>query len=298
MFLNTLDVKLNPRTEIDSYNLKINHSTLEILSLVFEFKVATSWHISRFLTQKDQSKYIYTKLRRMWKAGLLESFKVYSGSLAGIPVFYMISKTGLKILAEEGLYGAEELHAYPQAKTLLSWGLFKHEAQVVELASLEAKNKSKSFNITFKGEVSSGNRDFLSNKYIEVLTPDYTALYQISSVTQSVYSEFERTLKSKEAILRKIERYVQYLTPEARANKTLRFIFQTPQMEQLFWMNVLSNKPELLQKLKVLSTNLTLLHDYKQFLEPIYLSEQTVKLLKDGRLKIDTSERIKLFAFL
>jgi hypothetical protein len=298
MYLNTLDVKLTPRPESPSYNLKVNESTVEMLCLVFEFKVAAGWHISRFLVQEDQNKYIYLKLRRMWLAGFLESFKVFSGSLAGIPVFYMLSKAGLKILAERGKYSEAELHTYPNAKTLLSWGLFKHEAQVVEIASLEVKNKSKNLNITCKGEVSSLSRELMSNKNIEVLSPDYIVLYQMGSVEQLVYTEFERTIKSKEAMLKKIARYLRHWTSEERSSKTLRFIFQTPQMEQLFWLNLLSNQSGLLQKLKILTTNLSLLQDYKQFLEPVYLSEQTVRLLKHGKLTIDPTERIKLFAFL
>lgn len=298
MYLNTLDVKLIPRTDVKPYNVRINASTLEMMSLILEFKVASGWHISRFLSQKDQDKYVYFKLRCMWRAGYLESFKVYSGSLAGTPVFYMLSKAGLKLLAEQGKYGENELRTYPHAKTLLSWGLFKHEAQVIELASLEAKNKSKNLNILFKGEIASQAHGAMSDKQIEVLTPDYTALYQLGQTEQCVYSEFERTLKSKDAMLRKLDRYVQYLSPEERTNRTLRIIFQTPHMEKGFWMNIVSNKPILLQKLRILTTNLTLLEDYTQFLEPIYLSESTVKLIKDGLLKIDASERTKLFSFL
>lgn len=298
MYLNTLDVKLISRKSEDSYNLEINESTLETLSLILEFKVATGWHISRFLTGKDNSKYIYTKLRRMWKAGLLESFKVYSGSLAGIPVFYMLSKAGLKILEEHGNYGQDELYTYPQAKALLSWGLFKHESQIVELASLEIKNRSETFNIKVQGESTSVSREFLSNKNVEVLTPDYIVNYQIGETKECIYSEFERTAKSKEAMLRKIERYINFLSLEERKNKTLRIIFQTPSMEKSFWMNIISNGAGFLQKIRILTTNLSLIDDYSQFLEPIYLSENSVKFVKNGSLKIGASDRIKLFSFL
>lgn len=297
MYLNTLDVKLTPRTEEDSYNLKINESTLGMLSLILDFKVATSWHISRFLTGKDQSKYIYTKLRRIWKAGLIESFKVYSGSLAGIPVFYMLSKKGLKLLEEEGRYDPESIRTYPHAKSLLSWGLFKHEAQVVELGSLEIKNKSENLLIKITGEAKSLSRDLLSNKNVEVFTPDYTVWYETKNTKQCLYTEFERTMKSKEAMLRKIERYIQYLPLEERDNKTLRFIFQTPSMEELFWLNLISNGSPYLQKLRIITTNLPLLDHHTKFLDDIYLSSHTVKLIKQGLLKIDSSSRIKLFSF-
>jgi len=298
MYLNTLDVTLTPRTDEDLYNVQINAATLEILSMILEFKVAASWHISRFLTGKDQSKYVYTKLRRMWKAKLLESFKVYSGSLSGVPLFYMLSKHGLRVLEQHNAYRAEQLRSYPQAKTLLSWGLFKHEAQVVELASIEVKNKSVNFNIAFKGEISSQSLDSMNDKKIEALTPDYTALYTVAQTEHCIYTEFERTAKSKEAMLRKIERYINYLDAEERKQKTLRLIFQTQGMEQSFWTNVLSNSPVALQKLRILTTNLHLIQDHTQFLEPIYLSDRTIKLKSNGQQKVDTSQRIKLFSFL
>lgn len=298
MYLNTLDVKLTSRKNSDIYNIRINESTLEILSLIFEFKVAASWHIARFFTQKDQDKYTYTKLRRMWQARLLESFKVYSGSVAGIPVFYVLSKKGLGILKDQGLFEQDQLRNYPQAKTLLAWSLFKHEAQVIELASMEVKNKSKNFGITFKGEIGSQSHDLISNKTIEVLTPDYTVFYKLGQVEHCIYTEFERTMKSKEATLKKIERYINYIDPENRKDKTLRFIFQTPNMEQSFWLNLLSNGASFLQKIRILTTNISLIEEHKQFLEPIYLSEKTIKLTKQGYLKTDISERTKLFSFL
>lgn len=280
MYLNTLDVKLLPRTETDTYNLKLNDSALEILGLVLEFKVATGWHISRFLTQRDQSKYIYAKLKRMWKAGLLESFKVYSGSVYGTPVFYMLSKSGLKVLEEQGKYAPEILRTYPHAKQLLSWGLFKHEAQVVELASNEVKNKSQSLDISLKGEVVSLSRELMSNKNIEVLTPDYTVCYSLSGNSHCIYSEFERTVKSKEAMLKKIERYIVYLDAEQRKKITVRLMFQTPNLEQSFWNNVLNNAPILLQKLRIVTTNLSLLQDHSYFLEPVYLSSGNPNRIK------------------
>jgi hypothetical protein len=298
MHLNTLDVELTPRTDVSPYNVQTNQTTLDILSLIFDFKIATAWQISRFLSQRDQSKYLYLKLNRMWQAKLLESFKVYTGTRSGMPVYYMLSKDGLKILAEKGIYNLSRLKNYPQAKTLLSWSLFKHEAEVVELASMEIKNRSKNFSITFKGESSSVAHDYMSDKNIEVLTPDYTVFYLVGGLQKRIYSEFERTQKSKPAMLRKIERYIRYLDPEQLEHTTLRFIFQTPSMEESFWLNILSNKANFLQRLRILSTNLLFLNDYKQFLEPIYAAANTVKFFKAGHLAADMSQRIKLFSFL
>ena len=298
MYLNTLDVTLTPRTNNKKYNVQINKTTLDILSLIFEFKVATAWQITRFLEQRDQSKYLYLKLNRIWQAGLLESFKIFTGSRAGMPVYYMLSKLGLKLLVEQGLYNPIHIKNYPQAKTLLSWSLFRHEAEIVELASMEVKNRSESFTIIFKGEASSLSHDFMSDKAIEVLTPDYTVFYGVGEMKKYIYSEFERTVKSKPAMLKKIERYVQFLNPEQREHATIRLIFQTPSMEQSFWLNILSNQANFLQKLRVVSTNLSFLERHEQFLEPIYASEETIKLAKHSHLTIDMSQRIKLFSFL
>jgi len=298
MSLNTLDVSLTPRKDAKTYNVQINQSTLEILSLIFEFKIATVWQISRFLHQQDRLKYDYLKLRRLWQAGFLESFMIFTGSRAGMPVYYMLSKQGLTALNEYGHYDQTRLENYPEAKKLLSWNLFRHEAEVVELASLEAKNKTEKLKIIFKGETDSLAREFRSDKNIEVLTPDYTVIYTAFNVTERVYSEYERTSKSLGAMIRKIERYLQFLNPDENVHTTLRFIFQTPQMEQSFWLRLLMNKASFLQKLRIFTTNLTLLESFEQFLEPIYVSEQTVKLEKQGRLIADLSKRIKLFSFL
>jgi hypothetical protein len=298
MYANTLEVMLTPRTDSDVYNVQMNQTVVDILSLIFEFKVATSWHVTRFLRQKDHASYIYLKLRRMWQAQLLESFKVYSGSRSGMLVYYMLSKKGLRVLKEQGTYGQRYLKNYPQPKAMLSWASFKHEAQVVELASMEVKNKSKNLNITFKGEASSGSYDFMSDKNIEVFTPDYTVFYCMGERQYCVFSEFERTPKSREVMTRKLDRYVRYLSVEQREHSILRFIFQTSGMEQAFWLNLMTHNAGFLQKVNIVTTNLLLLKGYEQFLEPIYTSETTIQLTKQGRLGVDTEKHIKLFPFL
>ncbi len=295
MYLNTLDVKLTPRADVNPYNVEINDSTLEILNLILEFRLTSSCHITRFISQKERSRYIYTKLRRMWQAKLLESFKVHSGSTSSL--FYMLSKKGLRVLAEYGQHEQHRLKNYPTAKTLLSWGLFKHEAQIVELASLESLNKSTNLDISFKGEASSQSQDYLSDKQIEALTPDYSVVYKTSGTENKVYTEFERTRKSNEALLNKIQRYLDFLILEDLQKYTLRLIFQTAGMERSFWLNIFMNRAALL-KLNIVTTNLDLIFGAKQFLEPIYASENTVKLTKDGQLKIEIIQRIKLFNFL
>ncbi len=298
MSFNNPGVKLTPRVAGSNYPLKLNQSALDILSLVFEFKLAAAWHVSRFLTQENQNKYVYLKLRRMWQAGYLESFKVHSESLLGFPVYYMLSKKGLSILAEHGLYSPGQLSSYPSPKTLFSPHLFKHESQVVELASLEAQNQTKDLDIKFKGELSSQGQNILSDKTVEALTPDYTVTYISGQTEHKVFTEFERTAKSKMAQTRKVERYLNFLDFEQRQTVTLRIIFQTSGMEQSFWLNALTNLSRL-SSLRIVTTNLSLLDTSNQFLKPIYSSEQTVKMGRfDGRLTVNTSERIRLFEFL
>lgn len=298
MSLQTLQVKLTPRVGTKPYNVQLNRATLEILSLIFEFKIATIGQIARFLTQKDQSKYLYLKLHRMWQAQLLESFKVSFGSYIGMPTYYMLSKEGLAILMDKGIYDKAQIRSYPRIKTLFSPTIFHHEIQVVELASMEAKNKSKNLQINFKGETNSRSLDLRSNNAIEVLTPDYTVLYATGDREQRIYTEFERTLKSKAAMLKKIERYIHYFKTGETKDITLRFIFQNQSMEHAFWLNILSNKPALLEKIRIVTTNLLLLDNAKQFLEPIYASERTVRLMKHDRLTVEITHRIKLFSWL
>jgi hypothetical protein len=69
-------------------------------------------------------------------------------------------------------------------------------------------------------------------------------------------------------------------------------------MEELFWLNILTNEPVLVQKLRIRSTNLSLLTTHEQFLEPVYNSEKTIQFIKDGQLQVAAGERVKLFSFL
>ena len=295
MSLNTLDVTLTARTDIKSYNVEINKSTLEILTLILEFKLASACHITRFISKKEYSRYIYKKLRRMWSAGFLESFKILSGNRPSL--IYMLSRRGLRLLIEHNLCKPQQLKSYPKAKKLLSWGLFKHESQIVELDSLESLNNSSKLRISFKGEDSSQSQDYISDKRVEALTPDYMAVYKTSQAERTVYTEFERTRKSNEALLDKIQRYYNYFSPDNFEALVLRLIFQTQNMERSFWLNIFMNRPTLL-KLNIASTNLDLLSSAKQFLGPVYAAESTVKLSKEGQLKADISQRVKLFDFL
>lgn len=289
---------ITERVNVEPYNVQMNEASLDILKLIFEFKIATAKHVTRFLKRRDMVKYVYLKLHRMWQAGFLESFKVYTGSLAGIPVYYMLSKSGLKALADHAHYDKLQLKNYPPIKVLLSSGSFKHEAQVVELASLEALNKSGNLNITFKGEVASQTREHRSDKNIEVLTPDYTVSYIVGNETERVFTEFERTNKTNRAMLRKIERYIRFFTIEECKHTALRIIFQTPGMEASFWLNILLDKHQFLNHMRILTTHVSLLTSPTQFLEPVYAGEREVNFVRQGRVIATIPSRIKLFSFL
>ena len=292
-----MEFTVSPRPEGESYNVQMNQSLLDILAFIFEFKISAAWHIARFISQEDQSKYLQLKLRRMWQAGLLESLQIYAGTRLGMPIYYMLSKQGLKTLAEQAHYDKIRLKSYPTPTSFISSGLFKHDAQIVELASLEAMNRSDKLQITFTGETGSMTREDRSDKNIEVLTPDYVVDYVINGVTERVYSEFERTNKSASAMIRKIERYRRYFWPGEEKQKTLRLVFQTQNMEEAFWLNILINKPSLLQRLRVVTTNVPLLKKPEQFLAPVYAMENSIDLKREGRLVAGVKERKKLFLF-
>jgi hypothetical protein len=298
MLLTTTETILTPRVNVKPYNIQLSGRSLDILKFIFEFKIATAWQITRFLKQRDRIKYIYLKLHRMWQAGLLDSFKAFTGSRAGMPVYYMLSKLGLKALREQAHYDKSILENYPPTRNLLSPGLFKHEAQVVELASQEILNKSSSLNIAFKGEALSQSREYRSDKNIEVLTPDYTVFYTVGDQTERVFTEFERTNKMKHAMIKKMERYMRFLTPDGFKNTTLRIVFQTPGMETAFWFTLGIEKPHIARDMRILTTHISLLQSHEHFMEPVYASDDTVIWVREGRTVAKVKSRIKLFSFL
>jgi hypothetical protein len=213
MFAPKLTLTLTPRTEADTYAPDINEATITILSLIFEFKLASAVHIARFLGEEKVSRYLYTKLRRLWQGGLLESLDLHAGTRLGMPRYYMLGKEGLKVLAQHFHWDKIQIKTYPTVASLISSGLFPHEAGIVELASLEAQNDSPTLKITFTGEINSLAREVRSDKRIEVLTPDYTVSYTVNNTKETVYTEFERTNKANALMLRKIERYVNHFGP-------------------------------------------------------------------------------------
>ncbi len=298
MFTPKLNLILTPRSKGDIYAPDLNPATLAILSLIFEFKIATAIHIARFLGHKEVNRYLYMKLRRLWQGGLLESLQLYQGTRVGMPLYYMLSKTGLKVVGEHKHYDRLYLKTYPFPATFIASGLFQHEAEIVELASLEALNTSPNLTITFLGELSSLTREVRSDKRIEVLTPDYTVFYTMGGKTETIYTEFERTNKSTTAMLRKIERYERNLEADERKHTTLRLIFDNERMEQSFWLHILLDKPQLAQNLRILTTNLILVQTSEQFLEPIYAVEDSIKLKRDGHLTAVVEARVKLFVVL
>lgn len=297
MYLNTLDVKLNLRDGSKPKLIELNENTLAILMLIFEFKIATTPHISRFISGVDESKYLYKKLRKIWQSECLESFKIYSGGNISPSVYYMLSKKGLNLLVEKNLISKPQAKNYPKAKTLLDWGLFKHEAQIVELASLETKNNRDGLKIDFLGEVNSQSFDFKDDKNIEALSPDYTVFYQHGGIKQTVFTEFERTKKSHKAMESKIDKYLSFFEGKDFNQKTLRIIFQNQGMEKSFWLNTILNQTQAL-KLNIVTSYVDLIKDSESFLKEIYANESGADLIKETRLDLQITKRIKLFNFL
>lgn len=296
MFSPKLNLVLTPRSDKDVYSPDLNAATLNILSLIFEFKLATAIHIARFLGETEVNRYLYMKLRRLWQGGLLESLQLYQGTRLGMPLYYMLSKEGLNAVAKHHHYDKAFLKTYPSPVTLISSGLFQHEAEIVELASLESLAASDKIKIAFVGEVGSLIREARSDKRIEVLTPDYTVFYTANDITETVYTEFERSNKSIGAMMRKIERYDRNLEPGEREHTTLRLIFDNERMERSFWLHLLLERSHLARNLQIVTTNLTLVQTTEQFFEPIYATEDRISLKRDGRVMVELGERIKLFA--
>jgi len=279
------EITLTPRTDCEGYNAQVNEGTIDILSLLYEFKIATGRQIARFLEQREESKYLYLKLRRMWRAGLVDSFRVYTGVSFGIPVYYVLTKTGLEALASAERYSVSEVEQYPKFEALISLSSFRHEAAIVELASLEAKNHSEQLALSFRGEFRSITRDVRSQRDVEIFTPDFTARYSFGSDHRMVYTEFERTPKAKAVMLATLKRYLHHLNFEERERTIVRFLFQTPVMEDRFWKMVLRDESKLHTRLHIMTSNASLIFAHQQFLEPIYLS-------------MDLSKRVKLIPFL
>jgi hypothetical protein len=298
MFSPKLNLILTPRSDKDVYVPDLNEATLNILSLIFEFKLATAIHIARFLGQKDVNRYLYTKLHRLWQGGLLESLQLYQGTRLGMPLYYMLSKEGLSVVAKHNHYDKAYLKTYPSPATLISSGIFYHEAEIMELASLESLASTEKIKIAFVGEVGSLIREARSDKRIEILTPDYTVFYTTNDVTETVYTEFERSNKSIGAMMRKIERYDRNLEPSEREHATLRLIFDNERMERSFWLHLLLERSHLARNLRIVTTNLALVQTTEQFLESVYATEDSIKLKRDGRVVAEIGERMKLFEIL
>ena len=296
MFIPKIKITVAAREDAKVYAVDINQKTLDILFLIFEFKIAATPHIARLLNQPEQSKYLYLKLRMMWQAGLLESLQISVGTRQrGMPVYYMLAKDGLASLAGHLHYSKIHLKSYPSVASFIASGLFKHEAEIVELASLEAQNRTEKLRISFVGEMGSLSREVRSDKRLETFTPDYTVTYQINGESELVYTEFERTNKSPAGMLKKIDRYVRHLNAVENEHTILRIIFENENMEASFWLNILLNKPRLLQGLRTVTTNMALVRTSEQFLKPIYATVDTVDLRRDGRVTAYFSNRVKLF---
>ncbi len=291
-------ITITPRTTSNAYNVRLNQTTFDILSFLFEFKLLGVRELTRVLQPKRNTKYIYRKLGQMKSAGLIETHQMPRATSFGTPVYYMLEKRGLKLLEEHGKYSRFEIAKYPKTTALLRLDTFAHDIQVGELASLEAINATESLHISMKGEAASLAYDWRSDSNIEVFTPDYTALYEKDGNCITIYTEFERTPKSKQALFRKIKRYLLHLESEARKNCILRFIFQTPAMERNFWLTMVIEGSQYVQSLSLATTNMTLLSDHAQFMSPIYSTDDSMRLVRRGRVEAVLSRRVKLLPWI
>ena len=293
------DYTITPRTEISYYHLVINDSTVKILKLLYDFRLATGWQLCRFMLQQDKNSYIYKKVNLMWQTGLVDSFKVYvHAGRFGNPLYYTLSKQGLQALMEFAHYEPSWLKGYPKPEDMLALPSFPHEAQIVELASLESMNqpKDKRFTIEFYGEMMSKGRDYINDKLVEGFSPDYMVIYAKEGKEFKFYTEYERTRKSYKAILQKLNRYRYYFSyPNDKQDFTIRFIFQTPGMEQGFWLNLILNGHSFIN-MNIISTNMSLITGHQDFTRNFYAKYETIDLVKNPKLNviISNSKRVGL----
>lgn len=299
---NTLEVNLRERKGTPTRShLYITENDIRILRYVFEFGLATGTHISRFLKATEDDNYLRRRLRDLWHHGYLESFKVYAGSISGMPVYYILGKEGASFLLEEGIYPYQDIKGSGYTRKLLSMGGFRHESRIIDLASWEAMNVKDDLEIKFKGEKGVSKFERIAEKVVEILTPDYGTVYiKPGNLPIEILTEYERSYKSNRVKVEKVKRYLDYKRNYKDFDPTIRFIFLNEGIELSFWDAVMKNYPNAFGTLRFLSTNLSHIKDNSSFTAPIYLELSNIKLAKGRRLKDlqGKLERTKLLKFM
>lgn len=286
------------RCETPKKGKPLSDRYLEILSYIFEFKLATACHLSRFVRHMEYDEHLAAALSVMWRGGYLVRTMAQAGNPVRRHAFYLLARDGLAELRDAGLHPMEHLERYPRAEPFLASANLRHEVAITELSSMESLIAEPGLSLDFSGELSSLGHERKSGYAVEVFTPDYVVRYAAGNKEYPVYTEYERTRKSPEVLVKKMEHYAYRLQRDERGAAVVRCIFETADMEGVFWSALLARMPQLLGQLRVMTTNLGLIEESRDFLMPIYASGTNVRLGDDRRAHIDPAARAKLFPFL
>ncbi|MCA9308177.1 replication-relaxation family protein [candidate division WWE3 bacterium] len=285
--LNTAGVSFEQRKG-NKPKIVLTESDWKMMQIVNEFRLATVPQITRLLKHNEQTIYTYRRMHALWLNGYFERFKVYAGSIAGMPNYYVLGKEGVAVLRGSSEYDSVIVKGHSRSRKIINWQSFQHNCMLTEIASTEALINDSSLSVMFRGELGSVELDE-SNNRVKLISPDFTSLYQTKNTEFILYTEFERSYKENDYKVKKLNTYKKYLG-EDTYGVFIRFIFPTETMELGFWVHTLKNHTKLLKSLPILSTNLEMLTNPQSFKENIYLkidpSVLFVKKLGNG-FKVD-----------
>lgn len=286
--LNTAGVRFEQRKG-DKPNIVITAYDLKMMQVVNEFRLATVPQITRFLKHNNNTIYTYRRMQALWLNGYFERFKVYAGSIAGMPNYYVLGKEGVTALRESQEYDSVRVKGYRRGRQMINWQSFQHNCMLTEIASTEALLNDECLSVKFRGELGSVEYDEGNNR-VAMISPDFTSLYQAKDSEFIVYTEFERSYKENNYKVKKLNTYRKYLGEETE-NVYIRFIFPTETMELGFWVHTLRNHVGLLDSLPLISTNLEILNKQQSFKSDVYLKidpKQLIVKRVGGGFKVDS----------
>lgn len=301
---NTFQPTLERRPEgVVAPRYRLNESVVQILKLINDFKLLQNMHIARFVSGREKDANLARKLRTLWLDGMVERFKVYSGSIAEMKYYYILSKKGADFLRELGKYEDTRIQSKKFSKGKeINWNLFGHDSWVADLASFESLLRSDELEIDFLGELACVEYEEVAGKVKEALSPDYLTIFTHRGDEYHVYTEFERTHKSHEKKLRKLNAYANFFGKHGLTD-TIRFVFLNEKMEFNFWASLMKKNPAVLVGLNIYSTNLERIQEVEDLKEPVYIrvNESNMPLERVGavrRVSRDKYNPVKLFEWM
>lgn len=306
LVLNTSHIKFEQRKEKDilKSNIRITNSDIELLSYIGEFKVLSNIHICRLKKHVDKRiQFISERLRVLWIMGLIERFRIYTGENANVnnmPLLFVLSEDGAKALVEHKGYTYDQLKYFKYADKLFEWGLFNHEIDTANIASMEACIKDEDFNIELRGEEYNKVTELIHGKIKEVFTPDYSSCYKFknNNTIVTIYNEIERGYKTFSIKTEKLERYYDHLQKTNRLSSPIRLFFINENIEASFWKTIILDKGLKIRQLNIYTTNFQLIKGSESFLDKIYFKIQSVNVDRssNGVVEINKqkSTRVKL----